>query len=445
MPIRVHIGGSICPPEEAKVSVFDRGFLYGDSVYETIGTSHGRLFAARDHLDRLERSAERIGLRAPPRAAIEKAMADTIAAAGFPESRVRVILTRGSGKLDLDPASTDDTQLVVIVFPLGAPTPEMYEKGVAVAIVSITRNSPAAMDPKVKSGNYLNNVLALGEARRRSKAYEAILCGGDGSIAEGSTSNIFVVVGRRGPDAAPRGRDPGRHHAREGHRALPRERRPLRRAAHLARRAARRRRGLHHQRHPRRPAGHDRRREAGRRRRPRARHPPADGSLRRARPPRRRLRRGDDVNPAAALLPKFFVICSVILILTGVAQYFVRPTKPNGDAAREARQPRRPSRRCSRSPSASPACSSASASSRCPTSTRYLPPIGLSRGVERGSSAARGTGVRSAEASAGGSVLPPADSKPSAAQADRIPVPRAPAEGFSGASGNDRRRTDERG
>jgi branched-chain amino acid aminotransferase len=195
MPIRVHIGGSICPPEEAKVSVFDRGFLYGDSVYETIGTYHGRLFAARDHLDRLERSAERIGLRAPARAAIEKAMAETIAAAGFPESRVRVILTRGVGKLDLDPASTDDTQLIVIVYPLGAPTPEMYEKGVAVAIVSITRNSPAAMDPKVKSGNYLNNVLALGEARRRSKAYEAILCGGDGSIAEGSTSNIFVVIG----------------------------------------------------------------------------------------------------------------------------------------------------------------------------------------------------------------------------------------------------------
>src|SRR3954453_10839992 len=65
MPIRVHIGGSVCPPEEAKVSVFDRGFLYGDSVYETIGTAYGRLFAARDHLYRLERSAERIGLRAP--------------------------------------------------------------------------------------------------------------------------------------------------------------------------------------------------------------------------------------------------------------------------------------------------------------------------------------------------------------------------------------------
>ncbi len=196
MSIRVYVAGRVCPPEEAKISVFDRGFLYGDSVYETIGTAYGRLFATRDHLVRLERSAERIGLRCPPRADIERAIADTMKAAANPESRVRVMLTRGgSGKLDLDPASVDDTQLIVIVSPLGAPTPEMYAKGVAVAIVTITRNSPRAIDPAVKSGNYLNNVLALGEARRRSGAYEAILCADDGCIAEGATSNVFMVKG----------------------------------------------------------------------------------------------------------------------------------------------------------------------------------------------------------------------------------------------------------
>ena len=84
MPIRVFIDGGVRPPEEAKVSVFDRGFLYGDSVYETIGTAYGRLFAARDHLDRLERSAERIGLAVPPRAEIERAIAETIEAAANP-------------------------------------------------------------------------------------------------------------------------------------------------------------------------------------------------------------------------------------------------------------------------------------------------------------------------------------------------------------------------
>ena len=195
MPIRVYIDGVVRSPEEAKVSVLDRGFLYGDSVYETIGTMYGRLFATRDHLDRLERSARRIGLRVPPRAEIEAVIAATVAAAENPDTRVRVMLTRGVGKLDLDPASCDDCRLVVIAFPLGAPTPEMFAKGVSVAIVSVTRNSPRAIDPAVKSGNYLNNVLALGEARRTSGAYEAILCADDGSVAEGASSNVFAVVG----------------------------------------------------------------------------------------------------------------------------------------------------------------------------------------------------------------------------------------------------------
>ena len=194
MPIRVHIAGRVCLPEDAKISVFDRGFLYGDSVYETVGTAYGRLFALQDHLVRLERSAQRIGLRVPPRADLERAVAETLAAAGNQESRVRIILTRGSGKMDLDPAAVDDTQLVVIVLPLGAPSPEMYEKGVSVAVVSVLRNSPRAIDPAVKSGNYLNNVLALGEARRAG-AYEAILCAADGSVAEAASSNVFMVVG----------------------------------------------------------------------------------------------------------------------------------------------------------------------------------------------------------------------------------------------------------
>lgn len=195
MSIRVHIGGRICPPEEAKISVFDRGFLYGDSVYETIGTVGGRLFALGEHLDRLERSAAGLQLRLPPRTQIQAAIEATVAAAANAESRVRVMVTRGAGKLDLDPATVDDPQLIVIVQPLAAPTRQMYEQGVAVAIVSITRNSPSAIDPAIKSGNYLNNVLALGEARRRFPGvHEAILCNAQGSVAEASTSNVFAVI-----------------------------------------------------------------------------------------------------------------------------------------------------------------------------------------------------------------------------------------------------------
>ncbi len=196
MSIRVHINGRVTDPESAKISVFDRGFLYGDSVYETIGTVGGRLFALATHLDRLERSAARLALRLPDRGVIERAIAETMAAAANLESRVRVVVTRGgASKLDVDPASVDDPQLVVIVMPLGGPTPTMYQDGVAVEIVSVTRNSPKAIDPAVKSGNYLNNVLALGEARRRRPGvHEAILLAGSGSVAEGSTSNIFAVL-----------------------------------------------------------------------------------------------------------------------------------------------------------------------------------------------------------------------------------------------------------
>ena len=188
----MHIDGRLCPPEDAKVSVFDRGFLYGDSVYETVSTMYGRLFALAEHLDQLERSAARIGLRAPPRATIERAVAETVRAAANAESRVRIMLTRGMGKLDLDPASADDTQLIVLVMPFQPLPRAMYEGGASAAIVSVVRNDPRAVDPAIKSGNYLNNVLALGEARRQG-AHEALLCAADGSVAEGASSNVFMV------------------------------------------------------------------------------------------------------------------------------------------------------------------------------------------------------------------------------------------------------------
>jgi branched-chain amino acid aminotransferase len=195
MSIRVHVGGRVVAGADAQVSVFDRGFLYGDSVYETLATVNGRLFALAEHLDRLERSASRIGLPLPERAHIHEAVLATVAAAGNAESRVRVIVTRGAGSIDLDPGSAGAPALVVIVGPRNGPTPDMYARGVAVQIVSVTRNHPGAIDPAVKSGNYLNNVLALGEARRRSGAHEAILCAAaSGSVAEGASSNVFTVV-----------------------------------------------------------------------------------------------------------------------------------------------------------------------------------------------------------------------------------------------------------
>jgi branched-chain amino acid aminotransferase len=196
MSIRVHVGGQIVAAENARISVFDRGFLFGDSVYETVATVKGRLFALSEHLDRLHESAARIGIVPPPRERIEEAVLATVAAAGNPESRVRIIVSRGEGWGDLDPASATHPQLIVIAGPRGGPTPQMYADGVEIAIAEVVHVHPRALDPAVKSGNYLPNVLALGQARRQG-AHEAILCSADGSIAEGASSNVFAVASGR--------------------------------------------------------------------------------------------------------------------------------------------------------------------------------------------------------------------------------------------------------
>jgi len=194
MSIRVYIDGHIREPDSAMVSVFDRGFLFGDSVYETIALVDQRLLFLPEHLNRLERSAGRIFLEIPPRAQVESAIHETLAAAAEKDARIRVMVTRGVGSIDIDPATAGSPGLVVIVQPLGAPTPEMLKTGVAVALVKASRTAPTGVDPAVKSGNYLGSVLAIAEARRRWPGVnEAIVCSSSGSVAEGATSNVFVV------------------------------------------------------------------------------------------------------------------------------------------------------------------------------------------------------------------------------------------------------------
>lgn len=196
MPPRVWIDGAIVDGSEARVGVFDRGFLYGDSVYEVLRTFGMKPFALGEHLDRLEGSARRIGMALPERALIERAVADTARAAAEPDVYLRIIVTRGEGTLGLDPALADAPRLIVIALPLKLPDEALYRDGVEVALVGARRNAPGTLDPMVKSGNYLNSVLALAEARRKH-AYEAIMCDTVGRLAEGSTSNLFLVRGGR--------------------------------------------------------------------------------------------------------------------------------------------------------------------------------------------------------------------------------------------------------
>lgn len=194
MAVKVYIDGAIVAPEQATISVFDRGFLYGDSVYEVMRTSGGRLVDRDAHLDRLERSATSIALPPPARQGIIAAVEETLRAAGNHESYVRIVVTRGSGEIGLDTALADRPRVIVIVRPLVLLPPEAYTRGIGLRIVQVQRTSRRAVDPGVKSGNYLNNILALHEARRAG-ADEAIMCDAQGRVAEGSTCNVFVVRG----------------------------------------------------------------------------------------------------------------------------------------------------------------------------------------------------------------------------------------------------------
>jgi branched-chain amino acid aminotransferase len=197
MQTRIYVDGTITDETRAVVPVLDRGFLYGDGVYEVTLTANGRPVDLGPHLDRLERSAERIALALPARRSIEDAVTRTLADAGCrpgADAYIRVIVTRGGGEIGPDPALADQPRLVIIVKPVSRPSASSVENGVSVRIVSVERTSPRALDPAVKSGNYLNNILGIAEARK-SRAYEAVLCGPDGNVAEGSTSNIWCVRG----------------------------------------------------------------------------------------------------------------------------------------------------------------------------------------------------------------------------------------------------------
>ena len=189
----ISVNGRVFPAGEARISPLDRGFLYGDSVYETIRTYGGRPFRLGPHLDRLRRSAAALGIDAA-RATVDPAVAveEALSAGGFEESAVRVILSRGQGGIGYDDADCGPPTLVVHVRAF-VPVPDAWRReGVDVAIVPVRRNSAVALDPAIKSSNLLNNLLAW-RAGRRLGVYEPILLDAAGMLAEGASSNLFLV------------------------------------------------------------------------------------------------------------------------------------------------------------------------------------------------------------------------------------------------------------
>lgn len=193
----INVNGRITPTAQAAVSPLDRGFLYGDSVYETIRTYGETPFRLDAHLDRLRRSAERVGIpyeRTPVR--IEDEVSRTLRDAGGGDAAIRIILSRGVGPVNYDTSEVGDPTCVIHVRPFPHPPARHLSEGIDVAVVGVVRNSVYALDPAIKSSNLLNNFMAWAEARRL-RADEPILLNGAGQITEGASSNVFLVKEQR--------------------------------------------------------------------------------------------------------------------------------------------------------------------------------------------------------------------------------------------------------
>ena len=193
----VSLDGALVPPEAAMVPVFDRGFLYGDSVYEVMRTYQGVPFELAAHLERLQGSATRIAMPLSlSMAGLAEETLRTHRASGNAESYLRIIVTRGSGRIGLDIALAEGPRRIVIAQDVAemVPKPSAYQDGVEIALVGVRRNLRSALDPLAKTGNYLNSVMALAEARARG-AVEAVMLDHRELVTEGASSNIFAVAG----------------------------------------------------------------------------------------------------------------------------------------------------------------------------------------------------------------------------------------------------------
>ncbi len=189
----VWMNGELVPKSQAKVSVFDHGFLYGDGVFEGIRSYNGRVFMLDEHLDRLYESAKSIWLTIPiSKEQMKEAILQTLRANNLRDAYIRVVVTRGEGDLGLDPRKCPKPNIVIITDKIELFPSELYERGIEMVTVSVRRNSPQALNPNIKSLNYLNNILAKIEAINAGKP-EGLMLTLDGYVAEGTGENIFIV------------------------------------------------------------------------------------------------------------------------------------------------------------------------------------------------------------------------------------------------------------
>ena len=192
MGLKIYINGQIVPQEDAKISVFDHGLLYGDGVFEGIRAYHGKIFTLDEHLDRIYDSATAISLKIPiTKAEMAEAIKQTMKANNLTDSYIRLVVTRGVGKLGLDPNKCATPQIIIIADTIELYSKALYERGLDIVTVTTIRNHFSALDPKIKSLNYLNNILAKIESIQ-SGAGEALMLNKDGYVAECAGDNRFI-------------------------------------------------------------------------------------------------------------------------------------------------------------------------------------------------------------------------------------------------------------
>jgi branched-chain amino acid aminotransferase len=191
--LTIYIDGKFLPESEAKISVFDHGLLYGDGVFEGIRFYNGRVFRLEEHLDRLWDSARSICLEIPMTSReITDALLETIRQNDLREGYIRLVVTRGVGNLGLNPTQCKNPSVIIIATTIALYPREVYEKGLTVVTCATRRTNPGALNPAVKSLNYLNNVMARIEANLAG-ADEALMLNDAGNVAECTADNVFII------------------------------------------------------------------------------------------------------------------------------------------------------------------------------------------------------------------------------------------------------------